>query len=205
MILYGDLIATFTIKNNIPVPYRVQEEKECIANDIVIDSKNKILHNFLLKKNLGKTYYSSLPMNHNSLGLKSYLHATSPIRRYSDLLVHYQINRFINNQKLISKNEIEKNISIINNLTRQNINKYREDQKFWINKWFELKSFISYRVIFLKWINKYKNISIIYFVDYSFSSICYLNTKIDIKVGDKISIRDISNNYNDMLYFQLIC
>ena len=26
-------------------------------------------------------------MRHNSLGLNSYLHATSPIRRYSDLLV----------------------------------------------------------------------------------------------------------------------
>ena len=204
MILYGDLISIYTKNNNIPVPYRVQEYNCNLYNDKDISKDNIILNNFLKKRGMGKTHYSSKPLRHHSLGLNSYLHATSPIRRYSDLLVHYQITRFLDNKDLISKEEIDKNIKIINNLSRQNINKYREDQKIWMNKFFEINLFEDFKVIFLQWINRYKNISIIYFMEYSFSSICYLKSKSEIKAGDNISIKNITNDYSDMLYFKTI-
>ena len=77
---------------------------------------------------MGKTYYSINPMQHDSLALTSYLHATSPIRRYADLLVHYQLNRFLNNKVLISKDDVQQIIHEINNQGRQNIMRFREDQ-----------------------------------------------------------------------------
>ena len=162
MILYGDLISKYTKNNKIPVPYRVQDTKNRLNNDYNFSSEKRIYNNFLLKKSFGKTYYSVEPLRHNSLGLNSYLHATSPIRRYSDLLVHYQINRFLNNKNLISKDEIDKNIIEINKQGRENINRYREDQKIWLNKLFENNKNEEYRVIFLNWINRYKNICILY-------------------------------------------
>ena len=201
MILYGDLLSNYTKKNNIPVPYRVQED---IPKHNNIYSENEILNNYILKKSCGKTYYSTEPLRHNSLGLKSYLQATSPIRRYSDLLVHYQINRFLDNKTLISKEEIEKNIIKINNIGRQNIKMYREDQKIWLMKWFESNDFIQYKVVFLSWINKYKNTCLLFFHQYNISSICYLKTKIEVKAGDTITINNITNNYKEMLYFQLV-
>tara|TARA_Y100001968_G_scaffold283646_1_gene282439 strand:- start:997 stop:1980 length:984 start_codon:yes stop_codon:yes gene_type:complete len=203
MILYGDLLSNYTSNNNIPVPYRVQESRTGIINEKELNISNEVLYNFLLKKSMGKTYYSMSPKSHDSLGLKSYLHATSPIRRYSDLLVHYQINRYLNNKVLISKEEINYIINDINKLGRQNINKYREDQKLWTNKWFKNNQFSDYKVIFLNWINRYKHISIIYFVDFKFTSICYLRTKLEIKPGQEICIKNITNDYKDMLYFKL--
>ena len=80
-------------------------------------------------------------MPHTSLGLTSYLHATSPIRRYADLLVNYQLNRYLNNKELISKEDVEQMIPEINNQGRQNIMRYREDQKYWQRKWFKKNSF----------------------------------------------------------------
>jgi Exoribonuclease R len=137
MILYGDIISNFTKLNKIPVPYRVQERSDKVSKDNNQISDNKILYNFLLKKTMGKTYYSINPMQHTSLALTSYLHATSPIRRYADLLVHYQLNRFLNNKVLISKDEVQQIIHEINNQGRQNIMRFREDQKYWLCKWFE--------------------------------------------------------------------
>ncbi len=204
MILYGHLISIYARKNEIPVPYRVQESSKKLSKINIQNSADYVLNNFFLKKTMAKSYYSIKPLKHSSLGLKSYLHATSPIRRYADLLVHYQLTRFLNNKVLISQVEVEKIIHDINNLGRQNIMRFREDQKLCQYKWFENNSFNDYQVILLNWINRYKNICILYFVNYSFSTICNLMSKSDINIGDTFNVENITNSYNDILYFKLI-
>ena len=204
MILYGDIISNFTKLNKIPVPYRVQERTDKVSKDNIKLSDNKILYNFLLKKTMGKTYYSINPMQHVSLALTSYLHATSPIRRYADLLVHYQLNRFLNNKDLISKDNVQQIIQEINNQGRQNIMRFREDQKYWLGKWFENNTFNEYSVILLNWVNRYKNICLLYFVDYNFSTISNLHSKLNINIGDSFNVKNFSHNNNDMNYFEII-
>ncbi len=204
MILYGDITSEFTKLNNIPVPYRVQENIAKPSNDIIQDSFNNVLNNFLLKKTLGKSYYAIKPMSHLSLGLTSYLHATSPIRRYADLLVNYQLNKYLNNQDLISKQEVEQIINEINNIGRQNIMRFREDQKYWLRKWFENNSFKEYQVILLNWINRYKNICILYFTDHKFSTACNLYSNFNISIGENFNVKDITKNNNDNIEFELI-
>ena len=205
MILYGNLISNFTKVNKIPVPYRVQQRIDKVSKDNFQDSDNKVLYNFLLKKTMGKSYYSINPMPHSSLGLTSYLHATSPIRRYADLLVNYQLNRYLNNKELISKEDVEQITFEINNQGRQNIMRFREDQKYWLIKWFNKNSFKEYNVILLNWINKYKCICILYFIDYHFSTICNLKTKQNLNIGESFNVQNIvNNNNNDIIYFELI-
>ena len=204
MILYGDIISNFTKLNKIPVPYRVQERADKVSKDNIQLSDNKILYNFLLKKTMGKTYYSINPMQHDSLALTSYLHATSPIRRYADLLVHYQLNRFLNNKVLISKDDVQQIIQEINNQGRQNIMRFREDQKYWLGKWFENNTFNEYSVILLNWVNRYKNICLLYFVDYNFSTISNLHSKLNINIGDNFNVKNTTHDNNDMNYFEII-
>ena len=204
MILYGDIISNFTKLNKIPVPYRVQERADKVSKDNIQLSDNKILYNFLLKKTMGKTYYSINPMQHDSLALTSYLHATSPIRRYADLLVHYQLNRFLNNKVLISKDDVQQIIHEINNQGRQNIMRFREDQKYWLGKWFENNTFNEYSVILLNWVNRYKNICLLYFVDYNFSTISNLHSKLNINIGDNFNVKNTNHDNNDMNYFEII-
>ena len=205
MILYGNLISNFTKVNKIPVPYRVQQRIDKVSKDNYQDSDNKVLYNFLLKKTMGKSYYSINPMPHSSLGLTSYLHATSPIRRYADLIVNYQLNRYLNNNELISKEDVEQMILEINNQGRQNIMRYREDQKYWLIKWFKKNSLKEYNVILLNWINKYKCICILYFIEYHFSTICNLKSKKNLNIGESFNVKNIvNNNNNDIIYFELI-
>ncbi|WP_413677838.1 ribonuclease catalytic domain-containing protein [Prochlorococcus sp. MIT 0916] len=205
MILYGNLISNFTRVNKIPVPYRVQQRIDRVPQDNINNTENKFLYNFILKKTMGKSYYSIKPMPHKSLGLTSYLHATSPIRRYADLLVNYQLKRYLNNNDLISKEDVEQMTLEINNKGRQNIMRYREDQKYWLIKWFKKNSFKEYNVILLNWVNKYEYICILYFVEYHFSTICNLKSIKNLNIGDSFNVQNIvNNNNNDIIYFGLI-
>ncbi len=204
MILYGYLISNFTKLNKIPVPYRVQQLIDKVSNENIQKSDNEVLYNFILKKNMGKSYYSINPMPHSSLGLTSYLHATSPIRRYADLLVSYQLNRYLNNKDLISIEEVEKMTQKINNQARQNIMRYREDQKYWLSIWFKNNSIRQYRVMMLNWINKYKNICILYFIEHHFSTLCNLKSKKNLNIGESFSVKNIVDNNYDIIYFELI-
>ncbi len=204
MILFGNLISNFTKVNKIPVPYRVQQRIDSVSKDNIQDSDNNVLYNFVLKKTMGKSYYSINPMPHSSLGLISYLHATSPIRRYADLIVNYQLNRYLNNKELISKEDVEEMILEINNQGRQNLMRYREDQKYWLSKWFEKNSFKVYNVILLNWVNRYKNVCILYFLNYHFSTICNLKSKKNLNIGESFNVQNVvNNNNNDIVFFEV--
>ena len=82
--------------------------------------------------------------------------------------------------------------------------RYREDQKYWLTKWFSNNPLMEYHVILLNWINRYKNICILYFINYNFSTICNLNTKKNINIGDSFKVRNINIENNDTIYFKLI-
>ena len=77
-------------------------------------SKQTSFINDLMLRAQSKAYYDIKNMGHFGLGLNHYTHFTSPIRRYSDLLVHRDLIEMIFNKKL-NKNKKE----LMNHLTFQ--------------------------------------------------------------------------------------
>lgn len=69
------------------------------------DNPNKELINIILLRTMAKAKYSIENTHHFGLALENYTHFTSPIRRYSDLIVHRLFKMFV-----LNKNEYSDNI-----------------------------------------------------------------------------------------------
>ena len=76
-------------------------------------SKKTSFINDLMLRAQSKAYYDVKNIGHFGLGLSHYTHFTSPIRRYSDLLVHRDLIEIIFNKKLnVNKKEVMDHLTL---------------------------------------------------------------------------------------------
>ena len=101
MLLAGETAADFCSSNNIPIPYATQQPPDAKGSP---DSDLASMFMWRRKFKRGETKYSPAP--HSGLGLSLYTRATSPLRRYSDLVVNQQIRSFILKEDLMDEEEI---------------------------------------------------------------------------------------------------
>ncbi len=95
MIWANHAAADWCRQREIPCLYRVQDGD---ANRIDFGDTFDPVSFFAALKTFRKTTVSHNAGRHHSLGLDAYTQVTSPLRRYSDLLLHRQIKAVINNQ-----------------------------------------------------------------------------------------------------------
>ena len=91
MILCGEAVATFGSYNNIPLPYRGQPQSA--ISDFLFSHlpEGPVRSSAYVKIMRAAEMDFRKPIHHGVLGLPGYVQFTSPIRRYMDLLAHYQV------------------------------------------------------------------------------------------------------------------
>lgn len=104
MVLAGEIAAKWCSTRGIPIPYRKDEKTHTNFNAAFDYATNTIYplirkgiepsasHRQELSRLTGPIQLSSEPGPYFLLGLDMYAKATSPLRRFSDLLVHWQIH-----------------------------------------------------------------------------------------------------------------
>jgi len=90
MNLAGHIAGQFCATRNIPAIFDgtwYDPEYARITRDNIAQFGGKAFYNFALPKALS----ASSPLKHHFLGLDAYVKATSPLRRFTDVIAHYQI------------------------------------------------------------------------------------------------------------------
>ena len=93
MILCNSLLAQYCVENELPAPFRSQSLPD--MSDIVSQVPEGPLRTFLMTRRLTAATVSVRPARHGGLGVDAYTQATSPLRRYPDLLVQRQISHHL--------------------------------------------------------------------------------------------------------------
>jgi len=105
MLMAGEAIAGFLVQNEIPAPFASQLPPDEAATPETLSDM------FTYRKKFKRSKLYLEPELHAGLGLERYTRVTSPLRRYSDLLVHQQLRAFIGGDSLISDADMLKRMA----------------------------------------------------------------------------------------------
>jgi exoribonuclease-2 len=105
------------------------------------------------------------PAPHFSLGLDAYVQATSPIRRYGDLVVWRQILGQRGGGELLSEAELEPLLAELEGPLRQGIQISRDDQRHWQQVWFQQQAAPQWNGLFLRWLREQDRLGLVHLED----------------------------------------
>jgi exoribonuclease-2 len=114
MVIAGRTIAQFAIENNISLPFLTQEAGSFSKDVIDNIQKLTIAKAFEASRGFKRSKITVKPSIHSGLGLSAYTRATSPMRRYLDLIVQQQLVRFVNKLPTLDDNAVKERIKSIN-------------------------------------------------------------------------------------------
>jgi exoribonuclease-2 len=137
MILANSLAAAQCIKGHIPAPYRKQAPPDEPVGSLPTDSYDPVAVR-RARRAMKRGEVSATPGPHAGLGLRAYLQATSPLRRYQDLVVHRQIAAHLAGRPLpYDQDAVARIAATTEEAERQARLLERARRDYWLLRWLE--------------------------------------------------------------------
>lgn len=134
MILNNDMIGRFCARRQIPAIYRTQSPPdEPLVDDEIESIPEGIARTFaqIWRMNPGET--SSQPGTHFGLGLSTYAQASSPIRRYTDLVCQRQVKAALLDEPLpYQQEDILEVLGSVERAAKAASTTERETERYWL-------------------------------------------------------------------------
>lgn len=104
MLMAGEAAATFALRHDLPIPFATQQMNGEVDPTPV--SEDDMAAMFGRRKLFKRSQMKTVAEPHAGLGLELYARATSPLRRYPDLVVHQQLRLFLAGEAPLSDQEV---------------------------------------------------------------------------------------------------
>ena len=198
MILAGAVIAAHGIAGSLPLPYRSQQSANLPPEQELAELPPGPVRHAALKRCLGRGHVGVQPAPHFSLGLEAYVQATSPIRRYGDLLTQRQLALQLEGQAVLDEAQMAALLSSLEGAVREGITISREDQRHWQQVWFEQNPRPNWRGLMLRWLRPQDDLALVHLEELCLDFPCLCPGP--AKPGDPLLVRvELVDSLRDQL------
>lgn len=109
MLLAGRIAAMLAKERKLPIPFRYHPEPSPLDDDLlgrIRTGKASRYDQIRLMLSMSPSAVHTRPLHHWAMGLDMYAKATSPIRRYLDLILHHQVKASLASRKPLGEAEL---------------------------------------------------------------------------------------------------
>ena len=194
----------FGLKLKLSTPKQVVSSYNSLNIQVSEDERLKFLIPLALRT-MAKAVYSTDNIGHFGLGFDNYTHFTSPIRRYSDILVHRILEEFLNRAEPTKINELEDKCRHISEQERKAVDAERESIKYKqvqyiskflgeifeanINGFIEKGMFVELKGSKVEGMVEFKTLGEYYIINDARNKSVGSKTRKAYKMGDKVKVR----------------
>jgi len=138
MILINQKAAEYAMKHDVPIIYRGQDAPtEELDISLPIDTYDPVATDQMLRT-LRPSRLTSVPTPHAGLGVDCYTQLSSPIRRYSDLVMQRQLASIMQGEvALYSEEELFAILASVEETEKRLKSAYQESQQYWFLRYLQ--------------------------------------------------------------------
>ncbi|MEH2000230.1 MAG: ribonuclease R family protein [Nostoc sp.] len=204
MILAGEVAARYGKAHNIPLPFRGQPQPELPPDEELLLLPAGFVRACAMRRCMPKSEMSITPLRHAGLGLDTYTQATSPIRRYSDLLTHFQIKAHLRGEVLpFSAEQLKEVMMTVTSITQEVTMVERQTNRYYALEYLRRHPEETWDVTVLMWLREDSNLALILLEDLGLQ--LPMVFKRSVKLGEQILVKvSHADPQKDMIQFQEI-
>jgi exoribonuclease-2 len=151
---------------------------------------------------MSRSEVSTEPQPHCGLGLSAYVQATSPIRRYSDLIVHYQIKAaLLGEAPVFTAEQVQEMIGMIDIATQDATQVERQTNRYWSLEFLRRHQDVVWHGIFLDWLRENEKLGLILLEEIGLKLPIKLNRQVNRGESLRVKVSAV-NPRSDMIQFQ---
>lgn len=188
MILTGEVAAKYGQAHNLPIPYRSQPQPELPPEEELMLLPAGPVRSSAMRRCMPRSEISIMPSRHASLALETYAQVTSPIRRYSDLLAHFQIKAHLRGEALpFSREDMQEMVMTLGPSAKEASTVERFTNRYWALEYLRRKNGEIWQALMIRWLREDSNLGLILLEELGLELAMRFNRPME--VGDRLEVR----------------
>ena len=162
MILAGEVAGRYCQEHQIPVPFRGQPQPELPPEEELLLLPPGPVRACAMRRCMPRSEISITPYRHASLALDAYTQVTSPIRRYTDLLTHFQLKAHLRGDNLpFSGDQIQQILYSVTLSSQEATSVERQTNRYWSLEYLRRNADQVWQGLMLRWLREDENLGLI--------------------------------------------
>ena len=188
MILAGEVAGRYGQDHQLPLLYRSQPQPELPPQEELLQLPAGPVRFCAMRRCMPRSEMSVTPARHASLGLETYTQVTSPIRRYSDLLAHFQIKAHLRGEPLpFTAEKLQEIVLSVSSSAYEATLVERQTNRYWGLEYLRRNAGEVWQAQMLRWLREDDNLGLILLEDLGLE--LAMRFKRSLHPGDRLEVQ----------------
>lgn len=188
MILTGEVAGRYGREQGLTLPFRGQAQPELPSEQELMLLPQGPVRDSAIRRCMPRSEVSTAPLRHASLGLDVYTQVTSPIRRYTDLLAHFQIKAHLRNESLPFPDQTMRDlVQSVSVAAYEATLVERQTNRYWGLEYLRRNPDAIWQALILRWIREHEGLGLVLLEELGLEYAMRFNRPIEL--GDRLQLK----------------